>query len=106
MVSQLNDEIDAMHSIKTINEDFIIYFIGYSDTSSRVLCPIQFPFAFSGTDYTLTCSKIDLVNVGTFTTGVTVNQKYRSSALIILSRTSTIGDSYVGNAYVHFSRTI
>ena len=95
-----------MHNIKTINEDFIIYFTGYSDVTSRVLCPINFPFAFSGTDYTLTCSKIDLANIGTFTTGITVNAKYRSSALIILSRTSTAGASYVGNAYVHFSRTV
>lgn len=105
LISQLNDKFKRLNNIKIIDEDFVIFFVGYSDVASRVLCPINFPFAFSGTDYTLTCSKIELVNIGNFTTGITVDTKFRSSALIILSRTSTAGASCVGRAHIHISRT-
>ena len=104
-ISQLNDKLKRLNNIKVIDEDFVILFTGYSDTANRVLCPINFPFAFSGTDYTLTCSRIELVSVGNFTTGISVDTKYRSSALIILSRASAVGAVFVGRAHIHISRT-
>lgn len=105
LISQINDKLKRLNNIKVIDEDFVIFFVGHSDTANRVLCPINFPFSFSGTDYTLTCSRIELVSIGNFTTGITVDTKFRSSALIILSRTSTVGASCVGRAHVHISRT-
>lgn len=103
--ADVNDKLKRLNNIKIIDEDFVILFNGLSDTASRVLCPILFPFSFSGTDYSLTCSKIELVSVGNFTTGIVVDTKYRSSALIILSRASAVGTVFVGRAHLHISRT-
>lgn len=105
LISQLNDKFKRLNNIKVIDEGFVIFFIGYSDVASRVLCPINFPFSFSDTDYSLSCSRIELVSVGTFTTGITVDTKFRSSALIILSRASAAGAVFVGRAHIHISRT-
>ena len=104
-ISQLNDKFKRLNNIKIIDENFEIRFTGVSDVANRVLCPIVFPFAFASNDYTLECSLIDLASTGRFTTGISVNAKDRSSALIILSKTSNAGAVYCGLASIHISRT-
>lgn len=103
--SAIDDKAKRLNNIKIIDENFEIRFIGFSDVANRVLCPIVFPFAFASNDYTLECSLIDLASTGRFTTGISVNAKDRSSALIILSKTSSAGAVYCGIASIHISRT-
>lgn len=103
--SSIDDKAKRLNNIKIIDENFEIRFIGYSDVANRILCPIIFPFAFASNDYTLECSLLDLASVGRFTTGISVNGKDRSSALIILSKTSSAGAVYCGVASIHISRT-
>ena len=102
--SAIDVKAKTFNNIEIIDEVFDILFTGSSDTNSRVLCPIKFPFAFANNDYTLTCSKVEIVGVGEFTTGITPGAKYRSGALIIVSTTSTAGSSCVGTATIHISR--
>jgi len=101
----IDDKLKRLNNIKIIDEDLVILFVGYSDVATRVLCPVLLPFSFSDTDYTLTCSQIELISIGNFRTGINVDTKYRSSVLIILNRTSTVGASYAGRAHIHISRT-
>ncbi len=99
------DRLKRLNNIKIIDENLVIRFTGVSDVANRILCPIVFPFAFASNDYTLECSLIDLASVGRFTTGISVNTKDRSSALIILNTTSSAGATYCGAASIHISRT-
>ena len=101
--SAIDVKAKTFNNIEIIDEDIEITFTGSSDTANRVLCPINFPFAFASNDYTLTCSKVEIVGVGDFTTGITVS-KFRSSALIILSTPTTAGSSCVGTATIHITR--
>ena len=102
--SAIDVKAKTFNNIEIIDEVFEILFTGSSDTANRVLCPIKFPFVFASNDYTLTCSKVEIVGVGQFTTGITVGAKYRSGVLIILSKTSTAGASCVGTATIHITR--
>lgn len=103
--SSIDDKAKRLNNIKIIDENFEIRFIGFSDVANRILCPIFFPFAFANNDYTLECTLLDLASVGSFTTGFSVSGKDRSSALIILSKTSSAGAVYCGIANIHISRT-
>jgi len=102
---QITDKLKRNNNIEIIDENFEIRFTGVSDVANRILCPIVFPFAFASNDYTLECSLIDLASVGRFTTGISVNSKERSSALIILSTTSSAGTTYCGFARIHIYRS-
>ena len=101
----IEDNNKKFNNIQIIDEDLEIPFVGCSDIANRVVCPISFPFAFSSNDYTLTCSKVELVGAGIFTSDITSGSKYRSGALVLLNTTSAKGSTYAGTATIHISRS-
>ena len=71
-----------------------------SDIANRILLYVPFPFLTS-TNYNITCSYVNLVGKGIYTSDISLDGKYNGGAFFIITTSATAGDSYVGFATIH-----
>lgn len=98
----------ALETFKTyskINVTFNAIATGNADTSSRVLLFVPFPFLLNDTNYTVSCNYANVISLGVFTTGISVNQKYESGCLLIIDTATTVGKAYGGWITISIQKT-
>jgi hypothetical protein len=54
----------------------------------------------ANTNYNIDCNYVNLVGQGVYTTGITVDSKYESGCMLIVTTSATSGRAYGGRVYI------
>lgn len=93
----LNSQATNLSGIAKTSGTFAGVFVGPANQidANRVYVVLGYPFLLGNTNYTITVNSITLFGINGYTSGITVDSKMTTGCRLVLSRSGTVGQSFV-----------